>query len=97
MTDQTHRVESRTIYRQLRAGQILGAEEVAVILELQKRTAADGGAQASSPLASHDLLQRTGNSDGVLAYLAPEGMEMRDFILTGDRSGAKLTGVYTTS
>lgn len=95
MTEQAPRAHSRTIYSHRFAGRPIPREEAVRILELQ-RAVRQPHPEASQEIGEAELeafAKRVAASDGVLAYLAPGGMAMREFLKTGDRQGAQLTGV----
>lgn len=91
----SNRVHPRTVYSHRFAGQQIQREEALRILELQ-RAVRQPYPETSQEIGEAELeafAKRTAASDGVLAYLAPEGTDMREFLKTGDRQGTQLTGV----
>lgn len=95
MTEQTPRVHPRTVYSHRVSGRAIEREEAVRILELQRayRTPHPEGTREIGEAELEAFAKRVAASDGVLAYLAPEGVEMREFLRGGNVQSGQLTGV----
>lgn len=95
MTEEPKRVHPRTVYSHRFAGQQIQREEALRILELQRavRQPHPEDPQEIGEAELEAFAKRVAASDGVLSYIAPEGMDMREFLKSGDVRSGQLTGV----
>ena len=95
MTEEPKRVHPRTVYSHRPSGQQIQREEALRILELQRavRQPHPEDPQEIGEAELEAFAKRVAASDGVLSYIAPEGMDMREFLKSGDVRSGQLTGV----
>lgn len=94
MTEQAPQVHPRIVYIHRFSGRPIPREEALRILELQ-RAVRQPHPETSQEIGEAELeafAKRVAASDGVLAYLAPEGVEMREFFRGGNIQSGKLIG-----